>query len=150
MITDLSLKQDRNNLIIDNIILLLKENRKSLVLSERRDQCELFNKVLKDFGISSGLYLGGMKTNDRDISTGCQVIIGTYQASGEGFDVPELDTLVLATPKSDVEQAVGRILRQTNKNEPIVIDIVDSFSIFKGQYYKRRKFYKNNEFKMNI
>jgi superfamily II DNA or RNA helicase len=148
MITDLSLKQDRNNLIIDNIILLLKENRKILVLSERRDQCELFNKVLKDFGISSGLYLGGMKTNDRDISTGCQVIIGTYQAAGEGFDVAELDTLILATPKSDVEQAVGRILRQKNVNEPLVMDIVDSFSIFKGQYYKRRKFYKVSEFKL--
>ena len=73
-----------------------------------------------------------------------------YKKLGEGFDVPELDTLVLATPKSDVEQAVGRILRQKNKNEPIVIDIVDSFSIFKGQYYKRRKFYKSCEFKINV
>ena len=87
-----------------------------------------------------------MKTADREISVNCSVIIGTYQASGEGFDVPELDTLILASPKSNVEQAVGRILRQKNKNEPIVIDIVDSFSIFKGQYYKRRKFYKLSEF----
>ena len=98
--------------------------------------------------ISSGVYLGGMKTKNREETVNTPVIIGTYQASGEGFDVPELDTLILATPKSDVEQAVGRILRQKNKNEPIVIDIVDSFSIFKGQYYKRRRFYKEREFKM--
>jgi len=26
----------------------------------------------------------------------------------------------------------------------VIYDIVDSFSVFKGQYYKRRKFYKNN------
>jgi superfamily II DNA or RNA helicase len=87
-----------------------------------------------------------MKTGDRENSTDCSVIIGTYQASGEGFDVPMLDTLILSTPKSDVEQAVGRILRQKNINEPVVVDIVDNFSVFKGQYYKRRKFYKESEF----
>jgi superfamily II DNA or RNA helicase len=92
--------------------------------------------------ISSGLYLGGMKTQERENTITCSVIIGTYQAASEGFDVADLDTLILSTPKSDVEQAVGRILRQKNKNDPLVIDIVDSFSIFKAQYYKRRKFYK--------
>ena len=145
MITDLTLKKERNIFIVEQIKLLLKENRKILVLSERREQCEYFNKVLKEF-TTTGLYLGGMKTVDRDLSVTCSVIIGTYQAAGEGFDVPDLDTLVLATPKSDVQQAVGRILRQKNVNEPLVIDIVDSFSIFKGQYYKRRKFYKNSEY----
>ena len=145
MITDISLKKERNELILNLINDLLKQNRKILVLSERREQCEFFNRNLKE---QSGLYLGGMKTSDRDISVNCSVIIGTYQAAGEGFDVAELDTLILATPKSDVEQAVGRILRQKNANEPIVYDIVDSFSIFKAQYYKRRKFYKTSEFKL--
>jgi len=147
MITDLSLKKERNEFIINIIKPILKENRKILILSERREQCEFFNKRFKELEISCGLYLGGMKTIDRGISTNCSIIIGTYQAAGEGFDVPDLDTLVLATPKSDIQQAVGRILRQKNANEPLVIDIVDSFSIFKGQYYKRRKFYKNSEFK---
>jgi len=145
MITDLTLKKERNDFIIEKIKELLKENRKILVLSERREQCEYFNNNLKGF-TSTGLYLGGMKTVDRETSTTCSIIIGTYQAAGEGFDVAELDTLILATPKSDVQQAVGRILRQKNVNEPLVIDIVDSFSIFKGQYYKRRKFYKSSEF----
>jgi superfamily II DNA or RNA helicase len=143
MITDLTTKKERNVLIINTIKKLT--DRKILVLSDRREHCELIDAQLKLLGIRSGLYLGGMKTNERDLSVNCQVIIGTYQASGEGFDVPELDTLVLATPKSDVQQAVGRILRQKNKNEPLVIDIVDSFSIFRAQYYKRRKFYKSSQ-----
>jgi superfamily II DNA or RNA helicase len=96
--------------------------------------------------VDAGLYLGGMKQATRTDSVTKSVIIGTYQASGEGFDVPDLDTLILSTPKSDVEQAVGRILRKVNKNEPVVIDIVDMFSIFKGQYYKRRRFYKKCEY----
>jgi len=142
MITDLTLNKKRNDLIISTIKEYLKLDRKILVLTDRRDHCEYILKNLE--GVSAGVYLGGMKSKDRVVSTECSVIIGTYQASGEGFDVPKLDTLILASPKSDVEQAVGRILRQKNKNEPIIIDIVDSFSIFKGQYYKRRKFYKNN------
>jgi len=148
MITDLTKQETRNEYIIS----LIKENvsigRKILVLSDRRDHCDYLNNQLKLASISCGVYLGGMKTKDRETSVNCSVILGTYQASGEGFDVPELDTLILASPKSDVEQAVGRILRQKNANEPIVHDIVDSFSIFKGQYYKRRKFYKTNEFKI--
>jgi superfamily II DNA or RNA helicase len=148
MITDLSIKKERNEMITVLIQDLLKQNRKILLLSERRDQCEYFNKQLKELQISTGLYLGGMKTVERETSILCSVIIGTYQAAGEGFDVATLDTLILATPKSDVEQAVGRILRQKNANEPLVLDIVDSFSIFKGQYYKRRKFYKKSEFKL--
>ena len=145
MITDLTLQVERNQLIIDLTKKLVKENRKILILSDRREHCELLLRLLE--GVSAGVYLGGMKTDSRKTTTECSVIIGTYQASGEGFDVPELDTLILSTPKSDITQAIGRILRQKNKNEPVVYDIVDSFSIFKGQYYKRRKFYKNNDIK---
>ena len=148
MITDLTNQKDRNELIIKNIVDLLKENRKILVISDRRSHCEYLNNCLKEMDISSGLYLGGMKTQERENSITCSVIIGTYQAASEGFDVPNLDTLILSTPKSDIEQAVGRILRQKNKNDPLVIDIVDSFSIFRGQYYKRRNFYKKSEFKI--
>ncbi len=141
MITDLTFKENRNKFIIETILNLLKENRKILVLTDRRDHCEVLFKLLPEI---SGKYIGGMKTTERINSTEQKVIIGTYQASGEGFDVPDLDTLIMVTPKSDITQAVGRILRQKNPNEPLVIDIVDSFSVFKGQYYKRRKYYKNN------
>lgn len=149
MITDLTLHDSRNKLIIETIKKFLTEKRKILVLSDRRAHCEYIHSVLKKENVSSGVYLGGMNTDSRAISVECSVIIGTYQASGEGFDVPELDTLIMATPKSDVQQAVGRILRQKNKNDPIVIDIVDPFSIFKGQYQKRKKYYKSCNYEIN-
>ncbi len=146
MITNLTKQPKRNELIV-NLVKKFPE-RKILILSDRREHCELLLKYLLFNNISAGVYLGGMKTESRETTVGCSVIIGTYQASGEGFDVPDLDTLILATPKSDVVQAVGRILRQKNANEPLVLDIVDQFSIFKGQYYKRRKFYKSENYKI--
>jgi len=146
MITDLTINPDRNKLLIALVPELIKQGRKILILSDRRFHCEYIKEQLTELKISSGVYLGGMKTASRNESVDCTVIIGTYQASGEGFDVPDLDTLILATPKSDVQQAVGRILRQKNENYPLVIDIVDEFSIFKGQYIKRKKYYKKNNF----
>ena len=148
MITDLTTKDKRNELIIDQVLLKLAEERKILILTERRNHAELLVRLLLLHQVDAGLYLGGMKQVTRTDSVTKSVIIGTYQASGEGFDVPDLDTLILSTPKSDVEQAVGRILRKVNKNEPVVIDIVDMFSIFKGQYYKRRRFYKKCDYEL--
>jgi superfamily II DNA or RNA helicase len=142
MLTDLTLKDSRNKLIVDLLIELLEQNRKILVLTHRRAHCEMLLQMLPE-GLA-GVYLGGMKKKDRDTSKKQRIILGTYQASGEGFDLLELDTLIMATPKSDVDQAIGRILRQKNVNDPVIYDIVDSFSVFKGQYYKRRKFYKDN------
>jgi superfamily II DNA or RNA helicase/intein/homing endonuclease len=147
MITNLTKQQARNELIV-NTVKSLVAGRKTLILSDRREHCENIAAQLVAAGITAGVYLGGMSTQDREATTESQVIVGTYQASGEGFDVPLLDTLILATPKSDVEQAVGRILRQKNANEPLVIDIVDEFSIFKGQYIKRHRFYKKCEYKI--
>ena len=44
----------------------------------------------------------------------------------EGMDVPALNTVILASPKSDVQQSVGRILRRTDHPVvPTVVDIVD-------------------------
>ena len=146
MVTDLTINQPRNKLIIDSVIELLKSDRKILILSDRRSHCEYLMDELIKLNISAGVYLGGMKTESRELSVNSKVIIGTYQASGEGFDVPDLDTLILATPKSDVVQPVGRILRQKNKNGPLVIDITDRFSIFNGQFIKRKRFYKKNDF----
>jgi len=82
------------------------------------------------------------------LSNKCNIIIATYQMASEGYDNPDLDTLILASPKCNIEQAVGRILRKKNKNMPIVIDINDSISIFTNWNKKRLSFYKSKKFKI--
>jgi superfamily II DNA or RNA helicase len=102
--------------------------------------------VLKRENYSVGLYYGGMKKEQLQLSNMCRIIIATYQMASEGYDNPELDTLLLASPKCNIEQAVGRILRRKNKNMPLVIDINDSISIFNNWNKKRLSFYKSKKF----
>jgi superfamily II DNA or RNA helicase len=62
----------------------------------------------------------------------------------EGTDIPWLDTAVLATPKADVEQIIGRIRREhPGKKEPVVLDPVDQDSpVFVGYANKRAWWYR--------
>lgn len=132
----------------DYILNLIKEcyisNRKILVLSDRKSHCEEIYNCLSDYSV--GLYYGGMKNEELKKSNECRIIVATYQMASEGYDNPELDTLILASPKGNVEQAVGRILRKKNENFPLVIDINDTISIFKNWFRKRHMLYKSKNF----
>jgi NDP-sugar pyrophosphorylase family protein len=45
------------------------------------------------------------------LSESKKVIIATYAMASEGLDIKTLTTLIMASPKTDVCQSVGRILR---------------------------------------
>ena len=143
MITDVVNDSTRNQIISQQIEKLLTHGRKILILTDRRRHCELLSELVPP-DRTWGLYIGGMKKEDLDISNTQEVIIATYSMACEGYDCPDLDTLIMASSKSDIEQSVGRILRKKNDNPPLVIDIVDTYSVFLPQYYKRKKFYKQN------
>jgi superfamily II DNA or RNA helicase len=76
-----------------------------------------------------------------------KVVIATYAMAAEALDIKTLTTLIMATPKTDIEQSVGRILREKH-SKPIVVDIVDSHGIFQNQWKKRRAFYKKENYKI--
>jgi len=119
---------------------------KVLVLSERRAHlADIKDAIsLADPGVTVGFYVGGMKQEDLKASESKQVILGTFTMAAEGMDIPALDTLVLASPKSAIEQPVGRILRVRagdRQRVPRVVDIRDMFSVFRAQAAKRERYY---------
>lgn len=146
-ITSITEIQCRNNLILELIKECYTHNRKILVLSDRKAHCDLMFNSLSSYSV--GLYYGGMKTDDLKKSNNCRIIIATYQMASEGYDNPELDTLILASPKGNVEQAVGRILRKENENLPLVIDINDTISVFNNWHRKRLSLYRSKKFKIS-
>jgi superfamily II DNA or RNA helicase len=121
--------------------------RRLLILSDRREHLAAFEAAFRGRGFTSiGYYVGGMKQRDLDISATQQVILGTFAMASEGMNIPTLNTVLLATPKSNIEQSVGRILRQKKEDravQPMILDVVDAaFKECFGQWNKRRKFYK--------
>lgn len=72
------------------------------------------------------------------------VILATYAFTSEGVDIPSLDTAVFGTPRADVVQTTGRILRKfPDKKTPLVVDFVDSPFVFRNQFKKREIYYKS-------
>jgi uncharacterized membrane protein len=53
------------------------------------------------------------------------------------------------TPKTDIVQSVGRILRTKHSN-PIVVDIVDKHQLFQNQWNKRKIYYKKSNYSIKI
>jgi superfamily II DNA or RNA helicase len=146
MINNITEHPPRNEAIVDAIKYAIEKqpNRRILILSDRKAQLTTLKESIEALGITAGYYIGGMKPAALAESETKQVMCATFAFAAEGMDVPHLDTLVLASPKSDIEQSVGRILRlkpEHRERKPIVIDFVDTFSLFDRQGSKRRSFY---------
>ena len=148
MINKLCLYNRRSEFIIKLLKALFNENNNQqiLILGHNKNLLKYLYDSIEYNNIESvGYYLGGMKQNDLKISEDKKIIIATYSMASEGLDIKSLTTLLMVTPKSDVVQCVGRILRSKHEN-PMVIDIVDQHDIFKRQYYKRKKFYSEQKY----
>jgi len=158
MINNVCDNLDRNLFINELIKTEYKNGRKILVLGDRR---EYLNRTQKwcDENIEdniSGQYVGGMKPSELRDSQEKDIILGTFSMASEGMDIPKLNTIILSSPKSDVVQSVGRILREKSearKFHPLVIDIRDThpnLTVFDRQCDKRITYYKRNNYDIDI
>ena len=149
MISDLcednEIAEPRTRCIIQCIKNMLSENRHIIILSDRREHLNMLSRLVEEEGISDyGFMVGGVKGEDLAENSKCKVIFATYAFCSEGVDVPSLDTIILTTPRSDVIQCVGRILRKyDDKETPTVVDFIDQAPVFKTQYRKRQTYYKS-------
>ena len=157
MINNICYFLPRTKKILEHLTDCLKEGRKILMLSDRREHLKIIHSLIpeiEDGKYTSGFYLGGMKEKDLQETETKDVILGTFSMASEGFDCKyPLDTIFLTSPKSNIEQAVGRILRQEAKDRkfvPLVYDIVDQFSLFAKQKLKRIAFYKKNNYNIKF
>ena len=145
MINVLTELEGRNRLILRTAEEALALGRRVLILSDRREHCIWLQTQL---GSKSGLYIGGMKEADLAKSAEAPAVIATFQLAHEGLDIPALDTVILATPKSDIKQSIGRIMRETpgKANAPLIYDVADHWSVFFAMYRKRVKVYREGGF----
>jgi superfamily II DNA or RNA helicase len=126
-------------------LILENSEKQIMVLSHKRD---LLDYLETEIGIRGGFatvgqYVGGMKPAALQESEGKQIVLATYAMAAEALDIKSLNTLVMVSPKTDIIQSVGRILR-TRCDGKIIVDIVDSHEVFQNQWKKRRAFYKKS------
>lgn len=157
MINNICSYKPRTEYIISILIEILKNEpeRRVLILSERRNQLKAIEDYIVEKNIANqdyGYYVGGMKQEQLNVSSGKQIILATFQLASEGFNVPTLNTVIFASPISDIQQSIGRILRERpedRKYTPLCIDISDEFSAFFRKTGARLRFYNNNKYKVS-
>ncbi len=136
--------RERNVMIAHMIMEAFKKKRYTLVLAETRNHLANIHSVLCGMGVktsSMGMYIGGRKDSELQGASYKPIVLGTYRFVAYGTNVKHWDTLVMATPRSDVVQIIGRVLREIegrDKPQPIIFDVVDNSSWVFKSYAKTR------------
>jgi superfamily II DNA or RNA helicase len=152
MIAKLCGYNHRTEFILNIVVNLLNDNfdQQIMIIAHNKNILKYIYDAIVHRSIASvGYYVGGMKEVELKQSETKKIIIATYSMAAEALDIKTLTTLVMATPKTEIEQAVGRILR-VKHSTPIVVDIIDSHSVFKNQWKKRSAFYKSRNYKIEM
>jgi superfamily II DNA or RNA helicase len=165
MTTNISKFTQRNDLILLILKQVIAQGRKVLVLSSRKEHLHDLKKRL-DGGnfrtvegapVSSGFYYGKSGMNRKEHkkilseSAQCDIVLGIDVIAKEGLDIPDLNTLIFATPAGmEIEQPVGRILRKFHKTlPPLVFDLVDNTGNYIKHSTERDKWYTDEGYAIN-
>jgi superfamily II DNA or RNA helicase len=143
MIKKISEYNDRKDYILTIItkLLAMPTTEQIMILAHTKALLAYLYQAIEHRNLGTvGYYVGGMKQAALKETETKKIVLATYAMAEEALDIKTLTTLILATPKTDVTQAVGRILRVKHER-PTVIDIVDTHPTFQNQWNKRRSFY---------
>lgn len=139
--------------------------RKILVLSSRKAHltelkdavdnaiaADIEKNVLLPNECKTYFYTGDSNREQRkEAETNGDILFATFELAHEGLDIERLNTIILATPKKNIIQAVGRIMRKiliSGDVRPLIIDISDDVSVFKYQSEARIAQYSKNKYKV--
>lgn len=151
MVNKLTGCEDRTKWLCKILEDVLDEGRQLLVLSDRVQHCQdILAGLSPELQEKACILSTSVKADVRtEYCKTKMILIATYSMCKEGFDVPTLNTLLMATPRPDIDQIVGRILRVEKKGRsihPLIVDIVDPQ--FRRQFGQRNSLYKKRQYKV--
>lgn len=151
MVNKLTGCEDRTKWLCGIIDDVMDTDRQMLVLSDRVQHCEdILAGLTPELKEKACILSTAVKADVRtEYCKTKAILIATYSMCREGFDVPTLNTLLMATPRPDIDQIVGRILRVEKKGRvvhPLIVDIVDPQ--FRRQFGQRNSLYKKREYRV--
>lgn len=163
LVTDLK----RNQMIANLAVNAINKKRVPILISDRKDHLDSLSNLiannspeLKVVQLDGDLTVKKRKLALIEIEESIKakekiLLMATSSLIGEGFDLPELDTLILSSPLSfegRIIQYAGRLHRASDgKNDVQIIDFIDSFSaIFSKMYRNRLKAYRKMGYSVNM
>lgn len=164
VIDELIENESRNQLIIDDVAANLAEGRTPIILTARTAHVDLFAEkcrkicpnVIRLVGNDSAKAKREVMEQLRLVPADKPlVVVATGKYVGEGFDLPRLDTLMLALPvswKGLIAQYTGRLHRNyPGKTETRIYDYIDlRVSICDSMYRKRLHGYKTVGYSISV
>jgi superfamily II DNA or RNA helicase len=147
---------ERNRLIVQDVVTAAQAKRFPVLLTERREHLDLLAELLAQHIPHVIVMKGGMGKRQRQRVTEQisnlpidqpRVIVATGRYLGEGFDNDQLDTLFLGLPiswRGTLTQYAGRLHRLNEaKKEVIIYDYVDvNVPVLAKMHARRRTGYK--------
>ena len=151
MVNKLTACEDRTRWLCRILEDISEGGRQILVLSDRVQHCQDILAGLPEDLRETACILGtAVKAEVRaEYCKTKAILIATYSMCKEGFDVATLNTLMMATPRPDIDQIVGRILRVEKTGRvvhPLIVDIVDPQ--FRRQFGQRNSLYKKRHYRI--
>ncbi len=155
--------EDRNQMIYDDVIAVVRSGRNPIVLTERREHLKILKEKFSGYVKNLIILHGGVKIGERKEmidklsnvpDTEERLIVATGAYIGEGFDDSRLDTLFIAMPisfKGKLLQYSGRLNRSYNgKTEVRIYDYLDkNVPVLERMYKRRLNAYKSFGFLQN-
>ena len=152
LLSAITTDDDRNGLIVQNIVQSWNDGHFPLVLSDRVGHCRLLQARLQAHGMNAELLVGAVPKERRNQIIDAarnnlvDAIVATKVAD-EGLDIPNLSCLHLTTPTANeakTKQRVGRIRRPVEGKVSVLYDYVDTrVSACARMARERRRFYRN-------
>lgn len=154
----------RSELIVEALLKMFQDGRKCLVLCTEIRHCNfLFTLFMEKLGYMPSTVRDGVevanvvkvhgqvkntKKEPRALLLDRDWIFGTYSLLSVGLSFNHLDSICFATPKPEVTQSVGRVLRDPKaKRTPLILDVVDECLFLHTQWKtKRLHYYKQQKF----
>ncbi|MFY7729319.1 MAG: DEAD/DEAH box helicase [Flavobacterium sp.] len=134
---------------IDNKYVKPIEDTHTIVMAQNLNILHyMYNKIVCKNLASVGYYIGGMSEQQLKQSETKQIILASYSMCSEGLDIPTLNAEFLTTPKTDLVQILGRMLRKKHKKTPVLYDFIDSHDLFQRQWMKRRAYFKKQNYRI--
>lgn len=156
--------EERNRMIIDDVVGAVMAKRNPVLLTERREHLDIFVNLLAGRIQNVFVLAGGMGKKQRKYLMdqvaavpvdAPRVIIATGRYLGEGFDDARLDTLFLALPiswRGTLIQYAGRLHRaNAAKREVVIYDYVDfEAPVLAKMHARRRSGYKTMGYRIGV